>query len=90
MSSQFKQNIYDILNDLFENQAEDIFELSPLIQYLEIKTRSAERGSKARGSFGNLYALYVLIEDYINKNYSQHYLIELVLPDERMNKRKYR
>ena len=46
-----------------------IFELSPLLQYINRKTKSADRGSKARSSFANLYALYVLIEDYVNKGY---------------------
>jgi hypothetical protein len=30
---------------------------------------SASRGSKARGSFGNLYSVYVLVEDYVNRSY---------------------
>ncbi|MEP2533489.1 hypothetical protein [Shimia sp.] len=36
-----------------------------LVQYLERKTRAATRGSKARRSLGNLYALYVIAEDYL-------------------------
>lgn len=39
---------------------------SQLLQYLNSKTRSANRGSKARGSFANLYAIYVLVKDYLN------------------------
>ena len=39
------------------------------MQYLNEKTRSANRGSKARGAFANHYALYVLVEDYIKKGY---------------------
>ncbi|MDQ7027438.1 MAG: restriction endonuclease [Anaerolineae bacterium] len=42
----------------------------PIIQYLYKKTRSVTRGSKARGSFGNLYAIYVLVEDYINNGFA--------------------
>ena len=42
-----------------------------LVQYLERKTRAAERGSKARLSLGNLYALYVLAEDYIEDRHSR-------------------
>lgn len=41
----------------------------PMIQYLHKKTRSVSRDSKARGSFGNLYAIYVLVEDYISKGF---------------------
>jgi hypothetical protein len=37
-----------------------------VVQYLVRKTRASERGSKARRSLGNLYALLVLSEDYVN------------------------
>ena len=47
--------------------AQAVFELSPILQYVDKKTRSANRGSKARSSFANLYALYVLIEDYVDR-----------------------
>jgi len=40
-----------------------------LLQYLNLKTVSATRGSKARSSFANVYAVYVLIEDYIEHGY---------------------
>lgn len=36
----------------------------PLVLYLVRKTKAASRGSKARRSLGNLYALLVLAEDY--------------------------
>lgn len=39
-----------------------------LYQYLEKKTKASNRDSKARRSLGNLYALYVLCEDYVNGN----------------------
>lgn len=42
---------------------------SVVFKYIELKTKASERGSKARRSFGNLYALYVLAEDYINENF---------------------
>lgn len=38
---------------------------SPLLGYLIRKTKAANRGSKSRGSFANLYAIYVLAEDYL-------------------------
>ena len=41
------------------------------MQYLNEKTRSAHKGSKARSSFVNLYALYVIIEDYLSKGYDK-------------------
>ncbi|WP_447905672.1 hypothetical protein [Stenotrophomonas sepilia] len=37
-----------------------------LVQYLVRKTRAVDRGSKARRSLGNLYALFVLAEDYVD------------------------
>jgi hypothetical protein len=42
---------------------------SVVFKYLDRKTRASERGSKARRSLGNLYALYVLAEDYVNENF---------------------
>ncbi|MDR0799190.1 MAG: restriction endonuclease [Dysgonamonadaceae bacterium] len=69
MEHSFTENIKQILKQEFGKNAETVFEKSLLIQYLNEKTRSANRGSKARGSFANLYAIYVIIEDYIAKNY---------------------
>jgi len=43
----------------------EVLSSSPLLKYINIKTKSANRGSKARSSFANLYAIYVLVEDYI-------------------------
>ena len=74
----FTATILEVLTKYFSQDARTIFELSPLIQYLNYKTQSANRGSKARSSFANLYALYVLVEDYLAKgflesgNYAQY------------------
>ena len=68
---KFTKNIKRILIDEFGDKAEQIFSTCPILQYLNIKTRSAERGSKARSSFGNIYAIYVLIEDYIKKGFHE-------------------
>ncbi len=65
----FTENIKEILKSCFKNNADYIFQNSTLIQYLNIKTKSANRGAKSRSSFGSLYAIYVLVEDYINKGY---------------------
>ena len=59
------QFVEEIIQTEFPECWEHIIKL-PLIDYLYRKTRSVVRGSKARGSFGNLYALYVLVEDYIH------------------------
>jgi hypothetical protein len=69
MESSFTNTIKNILQEHFGDRGELVFESSNLLQYINIKTKSANRGSKSRGSFANLYALYVLIEDYIKHNY---------------------
>lgn len=71
MEHTFTNNIKAILKKIFPKNAEAIFEKSLLLQYLNEKTRSANRGSKARGSFANLYAIYVIIEDYISNGYNK-------------------
>lgn len=52
----FTTIIESILYQNFGNNADEIFEKSLLLQYINQKTKSANRGSKARGSFANLYA----------------------------------
>ncbi len=69
MEHEFTAQIRQILASEFGKDSNTIYEVSPLIQYLNIKTRSATRGSKARGSFANLYAVYVLVEDYLRNNF---------------------
>jgi hypothetical protein len=71
MNHAFTIKIKEILAAEFGSQADEIYEKSYLLQYLNIKTRSANRGAKARGSFANLYAVYVLIEDYLKQNFDQ-------------------
>lgn len=70
MEHIFTANIKAILQSNFEQNADDIFNKSQLIQYINQKTRSAGEGSKARGSFANLYAIYVIIEDYITNGFN--------------------
>ncbi|OIP01607.1 MAG: restriction endonuclease [Bacteroidetes bacterium CG2_30_32_10] len=72
MEHIFTANIKEVLLRNFGENAEDIFEKSQLIQYINEKTRSAGRGSKARSSFANLYAIYVIIEDYIANNFDKN------------------
>lgn len=69
MEHLFTTNIRQILHNKFSDVDNEIFEKSLLIQYINIKTRSAQRGSKSRSSFANIYSIYVLIEDYINNNF---------------------
>lgn len=65
----FTETIRLILKSHFGEQEDAVFSQSALIRYLNIKTKSANSGAKSRGSFGNLYAMYVLTEDYINNLY---------------------
>lgn len=55
----------------FPDVAEFLFENSLLLQYINRKTRSASRGSKSRSSFANLYAIYVLVEDYVTQGFDE-------------------
>lgn len=69
MKHNFTKTIKEVLEKYFGDNSEQIFKNSELIQYLNIKTVSAARGSKSRGSFANIYAIYVLIEDYIKNEF---------------------
>lgn len=71
MENIFTANIKSVLEKHFGKDADDIFDKSQLIQYINEKTRSANKGSKSRSSFANLYAIYVIIEDYITNGYDQ-------------------
>lgn len=69
MEHIFTDKIKEVLQKNFCENAADIFEKSQLIQYINEKTRSAGKDSKARSSFANLYAIYVIVEDYIAKGF---------------------
>lgn len=65
----FTSTLMDVLRKHFGDAAEEIFEASPLLGYLNLKTKSANKGSKARGAFANHYALYVVVEDYVKNGF---------------------
>ena len=69
MEHIFTTNIKSILDKKFGKEGIKIFDDSPLLQFINIKTRSANKGSKSRGSFGTLYSIYVIIEDYLEKEF---------------------
>lgn len=71
MEHEFTKIIKTILEDKFGDVGYQILRESQLILYLNIKTKSSNKGSKSRGSFANLYAIYVLVEDYFGKNFHQ-------------------
>ena len=64
MESTFYSYIKDYLNNKYGKDAESL-------QYLVYKTKSADKGAKARGSFANLYAIYVVVEDYLSKGFDK-------------------
>jgi hypothetical protein len=66
----FTTTILNILTEHFGTVVtSEIVKQNQLIQYINLKTKSADRSSKSRGSFANLYAIYVLVEDYVQKQY---------------------
>lgn len=66
----FTSAIIEVLQRHFGEYAEDIFQASSILGYLNNKTKAANRGSKARGAFANHYALYVVVEDYIKNGFA--------------------
>jgi hypothetical protein len=71
MEHIFTSRIKAILQLYFGEDTDDVFAQSQLLQYINEKTRSVEKDSKARSSFVNLYAIYVIIEDYITHNFDE-------------------
>jgi len=69
MEHSFTEKLKGILASHFGEDANAVYENSQLLQYLNLKTKSADKDSKARGNFANLYAIYVLVEDYIEKGF---------------------
>lgn len=63
MSSTQAMPYFDLYS---KNRGNNILQSSEIIQYLNIKTKAANRGSKLRAGFANHYGIYVLIEDYLN------------------------
>ena len=78
MDNTFEAYIMQYLADKYGDCSEELYSLSYILQYLVNKTKSTNRGAKARGSFANLYAIYVIVEDYLkhgfdkNGNYAQY------------------
>jgi hypothetical protein len=66
---EFTDKITEILNIYFPEQGSKILDSSELLQYLNIKTKAANRGSKSRAGLANHYAIYVLVEDYLNNGF---------------------
>ncbi len=67
----FTDKIIEILDRCSNGNGECLLSSSLILQYINIKTKAANRGSKSRASFANHYAIYVLIEDYINGGFQE-------------------
>ena len=65
----FTDIIAKIVNDNTGANGNEAIERSSLLQYLNTKTKAADRDSKSRAGFANHYALYVLIEDYLQHGF---------------------
>lgn len=68
---EFTGVVVEILNRNCDGFGREIFKNCELIQYLNIKTKAADRGSKSRAGFANHYAIYVLVEDYLNGSFDE-------------------
>ena len=67
MENSHKNFVLEVLDAHYKPEiAKKVFATSFLIQYLDKKTRSVDRSSKSRASFANIYAIYVLLKDYLN------------------------
>lgn len=69
MKHSFTEKIVAILTKYYKKNGEQILQNSELLKYINYKTKSANRGSKSRGSFGAIYSIYTLVEDYCKNNY---------------------
>ena len=50
----FTDTIISQIKATLKVDGKELLQVSPLLEYINIKTKSANRGSKARGSFANL------------------------------------
>ena len=61
--------VHTYLQKCYGKQANLIFEKSYLFQYIDKKTKTVTTNPKSRKNLANLYAIYVLVEDYLNKKF---------------------
>ncbi|MCK5564062.1 MAG: restriction endonuclease [Planctomycetes bacterium] len=67
----FTKTIISILGQHTGFDGNVVLKKSEIIQYLNLKTKAATRGSKSRAGFANHYAIYVLVEDYLNGKFDK-------------------
>ncbi|MFA7671903.1 MAG: hypothetical protein WCY53_06585 [Sphaerochaetaceae bacterium] len=68
---EFTGVIIEILNNNCDGFGREILKNCELVQYLNNKTKAANRGSKSRAGLANHYAIYVLVEDYLNEKFHE-------------------
>jgi len=71
METTFEDYLKKYLQEKYGENADMIYNLSHILQYIVQKTKSANRGAKARGSYANLYAIYVVVEDYLDEGFDK-------------------
>ncbi len=69
---EFTDTIIAILDEHTGGNGMALLESSLLLQYLNIKTKAANRGSKSRAGLANHYAIYVLVEDYLTNGFDKN------------------
>jgi hypothetical protein len=72
MENEFTKTIFKILQTHFGSYAQHIMDTNELIRYIVIKSKAANKDSKSRASLGNLYAIYVLVEDYLRGDFQNN------------------
>lgn len=64
-----KEFIQDILMGLFPDNYQEIYQSSPLLQYLDAKMGAIYGNSKSRRNLANIYAVYSILYFYRENNY---------------------
>lgn len=71
INHKFNPFLIEVLKKHFGKNAKEVYRESLLLQYLGLKTFSVNKDSKSRANFASLYAIYVLVEDYISKGFKK-------------------
>lgn len=64
-----KEFIKDILNQSFPDNYQELYDNSPLLQYLDAKMGAIYGNSKSRRNLANIYAIYSILYFYRQNNY---------------------
>lgn len=66
-----REFIEEILKEDYQDNYQNIFNNSPLIQYLDSKMGAVYGNSKTRRSLANIYAIYAILNFYVDDFYNQ-------------------